>query len=131
MAANLLATRVKETKRELLALKTACAHGLGSASFYSATGYYEMTVLPPYYESILSIAVVVPAGLSFSPYCQCYISNAQNFQPTNILYDESTNRVTFSYRAYFRNATIPVNVKVICTVPIESLVISGGTQNAK
>lgn len=123
---NKLVQMIKDNKRELLALKTACAHGLGSASFYTASDMYDFTVLPPYLDNCLIVRVGVPAGLGYSPYCQCYISNAQYFQPISIAYDENANEVVFSYRSFLNNVTIRVYAKVICAVPIESLTMEAG-----
>lgn len=124
---NKLVQMLKDNKKELLALKTASTHGLGSASFYTAVDSYSFSVLPPYYANSLIITVNIPAGLGYSPYCQCYITGAQYFQPTSIRYDESNSKMVFAYHTNLTNVTIEVYVKVICSVPIESLVISGGS----
>lgn len=124
--ANKLVQMIKDNKKELLALKTSCTHGLGSASFYTASDMYDFTVLPPYLDNYLVIRVGVPADLGYSPYCQCYISNAQYFQPTSITYDENNAEMVFRYRSYLNNVTIRVYAKVICAVPIESLTIEAG-----
>lgn len=124
MVVNLLATRVKQAKKELRDLKTACAHGLGSVSFYSATDEYEFTLMPPSMDDYLIVTVNIPAGYAYTPYCQCYISNAQYFQPISIKYNN--NQVIFRFRSYLTNVTLSVYAKVICAVPIESLIISSG-----
>lgn len=119
---NKLVQMLKDNKRELLDLKTACAHGLGSASFYTDSGMYDFTATS-YKDNFLRIVVDLPDGLNYSPYCQCYISNAQYFNPISITYDENNNQMVFLFMAYLLNVTVRVYAKVISSAPIDGLTI--------
>lgn len=125
MDADTLTQKLKWCKRELLALKTAHQRGLGTASFFSDTDF--LSFAPTSYANNFLYITVQFDSLPYSPYCQCYISSAQYFQPMEITYDTNANQMIFVFMSYLLNVTIPVNAKVIATAEIKSITMTGGS----
>lgn len=123
---NKLVQMLKDNERELLALKTSCSHGLGSASFYNAVDYVDFTVIPSS-DNYLKVIVKLPDNFNYSPYCQCYISKAQYFQPMSASFNEEYSQMEFLFRCYLNNLTIRVYAKAICSAPIESITFTTGS----
>lgn len=112
--------RLKAIKRELLDLKTAQARGVGSVSFFGEVVSYN-------YTSVGGSATFLMVNVYFAntqvnaPYCQCYLSNAQNFNPASISW--ANNTLTFMFECYVNNVTIDGNIKVIATAPIQNVTV--------
>ena len=123
-----LINKLKWCKREVQALKIAHEKGLGAASFYSATDFMDY-VATSYNNNFLKITVQFDE-LPYTPYCQCYISSAQYFQPFKVSYDEANNQMVFLYEVYLLNVSIPVNVKAIATAEISSITMEATTPYA-
>lgn len=115
---NNFVQRIKAIKRELLDLKTASARGLGTVSFFNEIVQYS-------YTSISGSATYLMVNVGFAetqtnaPYCQCYLSNAQYFNPASISWANHT--LTFMFECYVNNVTIDGSMKIIATAPIQNV----------
>lgn len=110
--------RLKAIKRELLDLKTAHERGLGSASFFSEIAQYSYTSVGGS-ATYLVINIAFDSELLNVPYCQCYISNAQYFNPASI--SVNNNTISYMFECYVNNVTIDGDIKVIAGAPIQSV----------
>ena len=115
-----LIAKLKDIKRELLALKTAHNKGLGTASFDSKIGYLLYTTMASVTQ-YLKITIKFADTVVESPFAQCYLSNTQYFQPYDIKWNPSAHTVVFSYMCYVTNVSLGVYTKVIATAGIESI----------
>lgn len=111
--------RLKHIKEELLALKTAHAQGLGSANFDSLSDEYNFDSVGG--DNIFRVRVVYNENQSDVPYCQCYISNAQYFQPVDVSWESSSRTMTFEYECYVNNVSLSGVVKVVSNGSINNL----------
>lgn len=116
---NNFVQRLKRIKSELLALKTAQPRGLGSASFFSAVSDYSFDAIGG--TVIFVVSVEYTASQDTIPYCQCYISNAQYFQPASISWNEASKTLSFYYECYVNNVSLNGIVKVITNGSINNL----------
>lgn len=113
--------RLKRIKEELLALKTAQLRGLGSASFFSESSEYNFDAIGG--TVTLRISVSFASTVDTIPYCQCYISNAQYFNPASISWNEPDKTLSFDYEGYVNNVSLSGIVKVISNNSINNLYI--------
>lgn len=116
--------KMKSIKRELLAVKTAHERGLGLANFNSEVGHAIYRVMSGDYP-YLKVTAQFTETVENSPYCQCYLSNAQYFQPVQMAWDATTHRVVIVYQCYVNNVTLDMYAKLIATKPIISVTIEG------
>lgn len=117
---NKLVEKLKWCKRELAGLKIACERGVGVVDFYSNTTSQLMLFQP----STPALRITVQfADVNYQPYCQCYLSNTQYFQPARISYDDTTNTLTCIYLCFVTNVTINVSVKAIASAAIDSVTL--------
>lgn len=128
MERNRLVEKLKWCKRELQGLKIAHERGLGTASFYSKTDFMNY-VASSYNDNYLKITVQFDT-LDYTPYCQCYISSAQYFQPFRVEFDTDNSRMIFWYMSYLLDVSIPVNVKVISALEAQSITMEATTPYA-
>ena len=110
--------RLKAIKRELLDLKTASARGLGTVSFFSDIEQYSYTSVGGS-ATYLVINVRFADNQNDAPYCQCYLSNAQYFNPASITWANHT--LVLSFECYVNNVTIDGSAKIIASAPIQSV----------
>lgn len=110
--------RIKNIKQELLNLKTAQARGLGSVSFFGDIESYSYTSVGGS-ASRLRVSVMFSESQANAPYCQCYLSNAQYFNPASINWANHT--LTFDYECYVNNVTIDGSVKIIASAPMQNV----------
>ena len=111
--------RLKHIKEELLALKTSHAQGLGSADFLSAVAEYNFDSAGG--NNVFKIRVEFSSTQSDIPYCQCYISNAQYFQPISVNWDNDSKTLVFEYECYVNNVSLSGVIKVITNGSINNL----------
>lgn len=113
-----LVQKLKWCKREVAALKIAHDRGMGTVSFF--TSYDSLLALFDSMHNCVKITLQFE-DLGFEPYCQCYISNAQYFQPISTNYNLSTNQLVILYRCYVNNVSLTVETKVVAASPILSI----------
>lgn len=122
MGAKTFTKKMKSIQRELLAIKTAHERGLGLANFNSKIGHAIYRVISGDYP-YLKVTAQFDETVENSPYCQCYISNAQYFQPVQMGWDESAHRVVITYQCYVNNVSLEMYAKLLATKPIISVTI--------
>lgn len=110
--------RLKAIKRELLDLKTAQARGVGTVSFFDEVAQYSYTSIGGS-ATFLMVSVGFANTQTVAPYCQCYLSNAQYFNPATISW--ANNTLTFMFECYVNNVTIDGSLKIIATAPIQNV----------
>lgn len=115
---NKLVEKLKWCKRELAGLKIAHERGGGSVDFYNKTEN-ELLLFQPSTPSL--VITVQFEDVDYQPYCQCYINNAQFFQPTAIYYDDTTSTLTCAYMCFVTNVSLDVSVKVVASAAIGSV----------
>lgn len=124
MDTKTLVNKLKSIKRELLAIKTAHERGLGIANFNTAIGHATYTVVGGDYP-YLKITAQFAETVENSPYCQCYLSNAQYFQPVKMEWNESAHSVVIIYRCYVNNVSLDMYAKLISTNFVINVDIEG------
>lgn len=107
---------INSLKRELLALKTASARGIGVMPFYSATTSLS---LQDYMMWEVVVKVVSDSVLPF--FCELSVSKPfATFFAESVVVSPSGDTMTFKYFGNYDTAT-PVTIRCVSTAQVQSI----------
>lgn len=110
--------RIRNIRREILALKQSAMKGANSVSFYSAQNAYTGDFMTM--GTILTTTIYFDDTVTTQPMCQIYMNSSRYLDVTEPMWDASAHTLRTDAHS-FEEASYDCTVFVVATQPIQKI----------